>query len=148
MQNVRESLDAGITVGSGASLSLRHSSMSDMTAKDTAGCIRVDGSGGGSILIEDSVCTRAHTYTHTHTHTHHTMQRHDTIRPRRRCPRHHRPFLSSARAPRRRPSRRPRRAALAAAALAAPPSPPAPPPSPRTALYEYRLSEELASNSY
>ena len=29
-----------------------------------------------------------------------------------------------------------------------PPSPPAPPPSPRTALYEYRLSEELASNSY
>ena len=70
MQNVRKSLNAGITVGEGASLSLRHSSMSDMTAEGTAGCIRVKGSGGGSILIEDSVCARAqYTYTlHAATH--------------------------------------------------------------------------------
>ena len=52
MQNV---LDTGITVSAGASLSLHNSSMSDMTGKGTAGCIRAEGSGGGSILIEDSV---------------------------------------------------------------------------------------------
>ena len=55
MQNVRNSPDAGITVGEGASLSLRHSSMSSMTSADTAGCIHAEGAGGGSILIEDSV---------------------------------------------------------------------------------------------
>ena len=55
MQNVRNSPDAGITVGGGAFLSLRHSSMSDMTSAVTAGCIHAEGAGGGSILIEDSV---------------------------------------------------------------------------------------------
>ena len=60
MQNVRNSLDAGITVGAGASLSLHNSSMSDMTGEDTAGCIRAEGSSIGSILIEDSVCVITH----------------------------------------------------------------------------------------
>ena len=55
MQNVRNSPDAGITVGGGAFLSLRHSSMSDMTSAVTAGCIQAEGAGGGNILIEDSV---------------------------------------------------------------------------------------------
>ena len=54
MQNI-DSMDAGITVGEGASLMLCHSSMSHMRSAGTAGCIRAEGSGGGSILIEDSV---------------------------------------------------------------------------------------------
>ena len=57
MKNLHDSLVAGITVGEGASLSLRQSSMSDMTSVETAGCIRAEGAGSGSILIEDSVRT-------------------------------------------------------------------------------------------